>query len=112
MKSRCRLAATRFGWRLLLAVSAGLAGSPAWADSAQTYLECLVDYQRYGDSIWHTASYSNAPASSGYFGDGASGGNGGIRGNCGTAIAYAVLVRAFPSDPGRAARIDKVRQAL
>ena len=82
------------------------------ADSAQTYLDCLVDFQRYGDSIWHQASYTNAPANSGYWGDGLSTGNGGIRGSCGVAVAYAVLAVAYPADTNRPARIAKIQQAL
>src|SRR5690348_14881225 len=82
------------------------------ADSAQTYLDCLVDFQRYGDSIWHQASYANAPANSGYWGDGLSTGNGGIRGSCGVAVAYAVLAVAYPADTNRPARIAKIQQAL
>ncbi len=89
-------------------LSARIAG----ANSAQTYLEALVDFQRYGDTIWREAAHANAPAAAGYFGDGKSAGNGGIRGSCGVAVAYAALVRAFPSDPARPARLAKVRQAL
>ncbi|HWH68229.1 MAG TPA: hypothetical protein VNT26_02550, partial [Candidatus Sulfotelmatobacter sp.] len=82
------------------------------ADSAQTYLECLVDFQRYGDSIWHSTTYSNAPLDAGYWGDGNSSGNGGIRGACGVAVAYAVVVQAYPADVNRLARLAKIRQAL
>lgn len=89
-----------------------LAVSPARADSRPTYLECLLDFERYADGNWHAATYSNAPADSGYFGDGGSDGNGGLRASCGTAVAYAVLVRAFPDATNRAARLEKVRQAL
>lgn len=91
---------------------AELAGAPANVGSQQTYLECLLDFERYADANWHPAIYSNAPADAGYFGDGASDGNGGLRANCGTAVAYAVLARAFPEAPSRSARIAKVRQAL
>ncbi len=90
----------------------GLTGAPANVGSQQTYLECLLDFERYADANWHVATYSNAPADAGYFGDGASDGNGGLRANCGTAVAYAVLVRAFPDTINRAARLAKVRQAL
>ena len=98
------------GFLLVLLLS--LSGLPAHADSAQTYLDCLVDFQRYGDSIWHTATNSGAPANAGYFGDGNSTGNGGIRGSCGVAVAYGVLARAYPADTNRPARIAKIRQAL
>src|SRR4051812_22235534 len=81
-------------------------------NSAATYLACLIDFQRYGDSVWLDASYANSPPGSGYFGDGGSGGNGGIRGSCGVAVAYAVLAQALPADPARPARIDKIRKAL
>jgi hypothetical protein len=90
----------------------GLGEPLARADSAQTYLDCLRDFQIYGDSIWHSATYSNAPVDAGYWGDGNSTGNGGIRGNCGVAVAYGVLARAYPADTNRPARIAKIRQAL
>ena len=90
----------------------GAVALPARADSAQTYLDCLLDFQTYGDSIWHSASYSNAPPDAGYWGDGNSTGNGGIRGSCGVAVAYAVLARAYPADANRPARLAKIRQAL
>jgi hypothetical protein len=89
-----------------------LSTSPARADSAQTYLDCLLTFQTYGDSIWHSATYSNAPPDAGYWGDGNSTGNGGIRGNCGVAVAYAVLAVAYPNDANRPARLAKIRQAL
>jgi hypothetical protein len=94
------------------ALLAGMVGISVHASSRQIYLDCLVDFERYAEANWHTASYSNAPADSGYFGDGASGGNGGLRASCGTAVAYAVLARAFPSATNHAARPAKVRQAL
>ena len=75
-------------------------------------LEFLLDAERYDESVWHEAVHSNAPPDSGYFGDGASGGNGGIRGSCGIAVAYAVLVRALPADPKRTNRLARIRQAL
>jgi hypothetical protein len=84
----------------------------AAAGSADTWLEFLRDAERYDESVWHEAVHSNAPPDSGYFGDGASGGNGGIRGSCGVAVAYAVLVRALPADPKRANRLAHIRQAL
>ena len=82
------------------------------AGSQKTYLNCLFDFERYAELNWHAAAYSNAPADGGYFGDGANGGNGGIRASCGTAVAYAVLARAFPGATNRAARLERVRQAL
>jgi hypothetical protein len=89
-----------------------LSASAVRADSAQTYLDCLLTFQTYGDSIWHSATYPNAPPDAGYWGDGNSTGNGGIRGNCGVAVAYAVLVQAYPADTNRPARLAKIRQAL
>lgn len=41
---------------------------PARADSQGTYLQCLTNFETYAESIWHTASYSNAPADAGYWG--------------------------------------------
>jgi hypothetical protein len=89
-----------------------LTGTPARADSQQTYLQCLTNFEVYAESIWHTANYANAPADAGYWGDGGSSGNGGIRGNGGVALAYAVLVVAYPSDPKLATRLSRIRQAL
>lgn len=97
------------GFLLLLA---GMSPATLQASSQQLYLESLVDFERYADAYWHTAAYSNAPVDAGYFGDGANGGNGGIRASCGAAVAYAVLVQAFPQATNRAARLEKVRQAL
>jgi hypothetical protein len=82
------------------------------ADSQQTYLQCLTNFETYAESIWHTASYSGAPADAGYWGDGGSSGNGGIRGNSGVALAYAVLVIAQPTDPKTTNRLARIRQAL
>jgi hypothetical protein len=84
----------------------------ARADSLQHYLDALVDFERHAETIWHDATGSSRPPDSGYFGDGNSSGNGGIRGSCGVAVAYAVLVRALPADPKRPARLEKIRQAL
>src|ERR1019366_2781956 len=89
-----------------------LAGTPARADSQLTYLQCLTNFEVYAESIWHTASYANAPVDAGYWGDGGSSGNGGIRGNGGVALAYAVLVVAYPSDPKLATRLSRIREAL
>ncbi|EEF62339.1 coagulation factor 5/8 type domain protein [Pedosphaera parvula Ellin514] len=81
-------------------------------NSAATYLNCLLDFERYAETIWTDASYSNSPPNSGYWGDGASGGNGGIRGSSGVAVSYAVLVKAFPNDPKNATRISRITKAL
>lgn len=100
---------TRYVASLVTALVGFLLASTA---SAATYLECLVDFERHAETIWHTATHTNAPTDSGYFGDGNSTGNGGIRGSCGIAIAYAVLANAFPDDPKRTNRLARVRQAL
>lgn len=97
---------------LLAALCAGLARTPGYASSQQTYLDCLVDFERYAETNWHTATHPNAPPDSGYFGDGGGEGDGGIRASCGTALAYAVLAQAFPTATNRTARLAKVRQAL
>src|SRR6185369_10979059 len=89
-----------------------LAGSPAGDSVKDTYLDCLKDFERYAESIWHDASHPNSPPDAGYFGDGHSDGNGGIRGTCGVAVGYAVLVRAFPDDPKKSARLDRIRKVL
>jgi autotransporter-associated beta strand protein len=98
-------------WRFIV-VGILLACTSAWADSEQTYLQCLTNFETYAESIWHTATYSGAPADSGYWGDGGSTGNGGIRGNSGVAVAYAVLVVAQPTDPKTTTRLSRIRQAL
>ena len=66
----------------------------------------------HAESVWHEAAFLNSPAESGYFGDGNSTGNGGIRGATGIAVAYAVLVRAFPRDPRTAIRLEHIRKTL
>src|SRR5262249_39151457 len=81
-----------------------------YCGSQQIYLECLQDFERYAETNWHLATYSNAPVDAGYFGDGSGEGNGGIRASCGTALAYAVLANAFPTN--HSARLAKVRQTL
>ena len=82
------------------------------ADSQQLYLEALLDFERYAETIWHPVTYSGAPSDSGYWGDGGSSGNGGIRGNSGIAVAYATLVLAQPGNPRNATRLGRIRQAL
>ena len=84
----------------------------AQAGSQQTYLQCLTNFETYAESIWQPATYSGAPADSGYWGDGGNSGNGGIRGNGGVAVAYATLVVALPNDPRTATRLSRIRQAL
>jgi autotransporter-associated beta strand protein len=82
------------------------------ADSQQTYLQCLTNFETYAESIWHNVSGANYPTNAGYWGDGGSTGNGGIRGSCGIAVAYATLVQALPGDPRNPTRISRITQAL
>ena len=109
--TRCRSTASAFAAGLA-ALGLALAGAPARAGSQDTYLQCLTNFETYAETIWHSASYSGAPADAGYWGDGGSSGNGGIRGNSGVALAYAALVTAYPSDPRLATRLARIRQAL
>jgi len=76
------------------------------ADPQPLLLSTLVEFSRYADSIWHLTD----DGTMGWFGDGASGGNGGIRGTCGTMVAYATLIRA--GQPDAEARLQKVRLGL
>src|ERR1700743_1385922 len=80
--------------------------------SQSIYLQSLTNFETYGESIWHTASYANAPADSGYWGDGATTGHGGIRGSDGVALAYAVMIMAQPGSPSNTTRLAHLRQAL
>jgi hypothetical protein len=84
----------------------------AQTSSQQIYLQCLTNFETYGESIWHNVSGSSHPTNAGYWGDGGNSGNGGIRGNCGVAVAYAVLVNAQPNSPNNATRIAHITQAL
>jgi len=84
----------------------------AQTNSQQVYLQCLVDFETYGESIWHGVSGAAYPTNAGYWGDGGNGGNGAIRGNCGVAVAYAVLVNAQPGNPANPTRIAHITQAL
>jgi hypothetical protein len=94
------------GWIL------AFAGAVSAQTSQQRYLEALVDFQRHGETVWRAASGASRPPDSGYWGDGVSAGNAGIRGSCGVAVAYAVLVKAQPGDTDNPARLAKIRQAL
>ena len=112
MHMRAWMVRLRRAWLMLAAAGLLLSQAPARAASQDTYLQCLTNFEAYGESIWHTATFANAPVDSGYWGDGGSSGNGGIRGNGGVALAYAVLVVAYPSDPKLATRLSRIRQAL
>jgi len=96
---------------VLVLLCAGFARVSLHASSQGTYLDCLLNFEPYAERYWHTATYSNAPADAGYFGDGVSG-EGGIRTSCGVALSYAVLAKAFPDATNRAVRLERVRQAL
>jgi hypothetical protein len=76
------------------------------------YLELIKKFEPYAETLWHDAKYPNSPTDAGYWGDGRSEGNGGIRGTCGIAVGYAVLVRAFPKDAKNKHRLERIRQAL
>ncbi|MGA4579829.1 hypothetical protein [Limisphaera sp. VF-2] len=76
------------------------------------YLEALEDFERHAETLWRNATHTGRPPDSGYWGDGNSTGNGGIRGSCGIAVAYATLVYAQPSAPQNSNRLDKLRRAL
>jgi hypothetical protein len=73
------------------------------------YLQALLRFEPWAESVWK--DYPGIP-NSGYFGDGASEGNGGIRGSCSVALSYAVLIRAFPDAPERQKRLKRVEAAL
>ncbi|MDQ2864124.1 MAG: hypothetical protein M3R50_10865, partial [Bacteroidota bacterium] len=76
---------------------------------ASEYLQALLNFEPWAESVWH--NYPNIPHS-GYFGDGNSGGNGGIRGTCGVALSYAVLARALPNSPKRTHWVNRIEAAL
>lgn len=79
------------------------------ASPSADYLRALLNFEPWAESVWK--DYPLIPHS-GFFGDGASAGNGGIRGTCGIALAYAVLVREFPQAPERPARLKRLEAAL
>lgn len=76
---------------------------------ANDYLKALLRFEPWAESVWK--DYPAIP-DAGYFGDGASGGNGGIRGNAGITVCYMVLIRAFPDAPQRTHRLNRVDAAL
>lgn len=73
------------------------------------YLNALLKFEPWAESVWHDYP---AIEGAGYFGDGASGGNGGIRGTTGIAIAYAVLIREYPNAPEKARRLKHLQATL
>jgi hypothetical protein len=78
-------------------------------ESATAYLQALLQFEPWAESVWK--DYPQIP-NAGYFGDGASDGNGGIRGTCGIALSYAVLVHALPDAAERKHRIKRIEAAL
>ena len=94
----------------LFVIAALAVGSLRAAETAPgILLGTLLDFERYAESVWHDAP---APPKSGYFGDGRSGGNGGIRGMCGIAVSYAVLIREYPDAKENARRRRRVEATL
>src|SRR5436309_1461144 len=83
--------------------------APPRSGPGADYLQALVRFEPWAESVWKD---DPKIAGAGYFGDGASDGNGGIRGTCGIALAYAVLVREFPQAPERARRLKRVEATL
>ncbi len=86
------------GFAIFLVLAGFCSPTSAQTGSQQIYLQCLTNFESYAETIWHPARYPGAPADAGYWGDGTSysDNNGGIRGNSGIAVAYAVLAIALP----------------
>jgi hypothetical protein len=82
---------------------------PPKSGVAADYLKALLRFEPWAESVWK--DYPKIEGA-GYFGDGASDGNGGIRGSSGIALAYAVFVREFPDSPERNRRLARVEAAL
>ena len=76
---------------------------------SEDYLQALLRFEPWAESVWK--DYPKIP-NSGYFGDGASDGNGGIRGTIDIAFTYYVLIRAFPDASERQHRLKRVEAAL
>ena len=90
---------------LLLCVASSLLA----ATTPELLVEALLDFERYAESVWHDAP---APSGSGYFGDGVSDGNAGIRGSSGVALAYAALLAELPENEQAERRLARVAAAL
>ncbi len=109
----------RLGWGLLglfliinfscSSTKIGAVDRPEISSPASDYIKALSRFEPWAESVWH--SYRGLPHS-GYFGDGLSHGNGGIRGTCGIALSYAVLVRAQPKSPKREKRLRRIKETL
>ena len=95
---------------ILLSLSAlpSVAAVPKTGPAAD-YLQALLRFEPWAESVWK--DYPKI-SNSGYFGDGASDGNGGIRGTIEIAFSYCVLIRAFPDAPERQHRLNRIEAAL
>ena len=80
-------------------------------EPATAHLQALLRFEPWAESVWK--DYPKIP-DAGYFGDGSgeSINNGGIRGTCGIALSYAVLVHALPDAAERKHRIKRIEAAL
>lgn len=76
---------------------------------ALDYLQALLKFEPWAESTW--ADYERIPGA-GYFGDGQSDGNAGIRGTMCIAFTYGVLIDEFPDAPQRAHRLKRLEAAL
>ena len=76
---------------------------------AEDYLQALLRFEPWAESVWK--DYPKIPGS-GYFGDGATEGNGGMRGTLEITFSYYVLIRAFPDSPESKHRLKRVEEAL
>lgn len=83
--------------------------APPTSGCAADYLQALIRFEPWAESIWKDDP--QIPGA-GYFGDGASEGNGGIRGTCGVALAYSVLATEFPDAAEHARRVRRVNATL
>jgi hypothetical protein len=91
----------------------------AYDERTAEYLPFFADYMAYAETIWHEAPHG------GYWGDGLSGSNGGIRGTSNLTLAAALLVFAEDQDwltthqvsnltaagLDRTARLNRIRQS-
>lgn len=92
---------------MIIAITAGCRAGGS--DPSDAYLTLLRNFEPYAESVW-----SDYPVleGAGYFGDGKSVGNGGIRGTCNITLAYAVLATACPDDPQTPHRLKRIETAL
>jgi hypothetical protein len=97
---------TSFIALLLFTVSANAQSSKKVANQ---YLKSLLTFEKWAESVWHDDP--DIPGA-GYWGDGISGGNAGIRGTSGVAVAYAVLIREYPNAPEKARRLKHLQASV